>query len=197
MITFPDKAVVIDTISSLYSPLNEDCKAELIACSRLLSFEKETVLVKEGQFADKSYFVIKGYARAYYIKDGKDITDWFAFENDFISSIHSFFLNVASPHYIQLLEPALLLEIARGDVQKLSDKYHDFERLGSRIVTKTMFQLQQRIVSMQFETAQQKYESILQIRKDIPNRVPLTHIASYLGITLETLSRIRNPKNRV
>jgi len=197
MISFPDKASVINAIGNLYSPLNETCKAELTECSKLLSFDKDTILVKEGQFADKSYFMLKGCARAYYIKDGKDITDWFAFENDFISSIHSFFLNVASPHYIQLLEPALLLEISRENVLKLSDKHHDFERLGSRIITKTMFQLQQRIVSMQFETAQQKYESLLQIRKDFPNRVPLTHIASYLGITLETLSRIRNPKNRI
>ena len=60
-----------------------------------------------------------------------------------------------------------------------------------------MLQLQQRIVSVQFETAQQKYNNILKIRPDLTKRVPLTHIASYLGIALETLSRMRNPKNRI
>jgi len=60
-----------------------------------------------------------------------------------------------------------------------------------------MLQLQQRIVSIQFETAQQKYENLLHTRPDITQRVALTHIASFLGITLETLSRIRNPKKRI
>ena len=60
-----------------------------------------------------------------------------------------------------------------------------------------MLALQKRIFSIQFETAHQKYENLLNIRPDITQRVPLTNIASYLGITLETLSRIRNPKNRI
>jgi CRP-like cAMP-binding protein len=131
------------------------------------------------------------------LKDDKDITDWFAFENNFICSINSFFLNMPSPHYIEVLEPSILLEISRENINLLSDKYKEFDRLGKIIVTKTMLQQQQRIVSIQFETAQQKYENILKIRPDITKRVALTHIASYLGITLETLSRIRNPKNRI
>jgi CRP-like cAMP-binding protein len=102
-----------------------------------------------------------------------------------------------SPHYIEVLEPSILLEISRENINLLSDKYKEFDRLGKIIVTKTMLQQQQRIVSIQFETAQQKYENILKIRPDITKRVALTHIASYLGITLETLSRIRNPKNRI
>ena len=79
----------------------------------------------------------------------------------------------------------------------LADKHHDFERLGRLVVTKTMLQLQHRIVAVQFETAQQKYENLLKARPDITQRVSLSHIASYLGITLETLSRIRNPKRGI
>jgi CRP-like cAMP-binding protein len=177
--------------------LTKECKADLKKVSRVLTLKKETQIVKEGQFADKTYFIAEGSARAFYLKDGKDITDWFAFENDFISSINSFFLNIPSPHFIEVLHPSTLLEISRENVILLSDKYNEFDRLGKIIVTKTMLQLQQRIVSIQFEKAQQKYENMLKIRPDITQRVPLTHIASYLGITLETLSRIRNPKNRI
>jgi CRP-like cAMP-binding protein len=187
----------IESICRNYLPLSANCREDLANRSKLLVFDKLSTLVKEGQYADKTYFIINGCARAYYLKDGKDITDWFAFENDFISSINSFFLNVPSPHFIEVLEPGVLLEILRADVLKLSDIYPDFDRLGKMIVTKTMLQLQQRIVAIQFETAQQKYENLIKIRPGITQRVPLGHIASYLGITFETLSRIRNPKNRI
>lgn len=195
--TAPSIAQVVESINAGYSPLTEPCKTEMMALGRLLKIDKGTLLVKEGQYSDKGYFVVKGCFRAYYLKDGKDITDWFAFENDFISSINSFFLGIASPHYIEVLEDSWALEITRDKVQHLRDKYHDFERLTSVIVTKTMLQLQQRVVSLQFETAQQKYDNLTTLNPQIAQRVPLMHIASYLGITLETLSRIRNPKNRI
>jgi CRP-like cAMP-binding protein len=188
---------IIENIELHFLNLTNECKKELKEVSKILTIDKEVKIVREGQFADKTYFISKGSARAFYLKDGKDITDWFAFENDFISSINSFFLNIPSPHYIEVLEPSVLLEISRDKIIYLSDKYKEFDRLGKLIVTKTMLHLQQRIVSVQFETAQQKYENILKIRPDITKRVPLTHIASYLGITLETLSRNRNPKNRI
>lgn len=192
-----DIAQVIETISTAYAPLTDACKAELSALGKALRLDKATVVVKEGQYADKCYYIIKGCARAYYLKEGKDITDWFAFENDFISSINSFFLGVPSPHFIEVLEDTQVLEIARDKIQYLRDKYHDFERLGSAIVTKTMLQLQQRVVSMQFETAQQKYDNLTALNPQIAQRIPVMHMASYLGITVETLSRIRNPKNRI
>jgi CRP-like cAMP-binding protein len=188
---------ILENIETHFSSLTNECKGDLKKVSKILTLSKETKIVKEGQFADKTYFIAEGSARAFYIKDGRDITDWFAFENDFISSINSFFLNIPSPHFIEVLQPSTLLEISRENVILLSNKYNEFDRLGKVIVTKTMLQLQQRIVSIQFETAQQKYENILKIRPDITQRVALTHIASYLGITLETLSRIRNPKNRI
>ena len=139
----------------------------------------------------------EGTARAFFLKDGKDISDWFAFEHDFICSINSYFLNIPSPHYIETIEASTLLAINRTQVNLLSDRYLAFDRLGKVIVTNTMLRLQQRIVAMQFETAKQTYENLLSIRPDITQRIPLMHIASYLGITLETLSRIRSPKYRI
>lgn len=191
------KENIINTISEQYAELSPACKSDIADISHVRKVNKETTLVKEGQYADKTFYIVEGCARAYYLKDGKDISDWFAFENDFISSIQSFFLNIPSPHYIELIEDATLLEISREDGYKLSDKYHDFERLTKNIVIKTMLQQQERIASMQFHSAQQKYENLLAIHPNITQRIALTHIASYLGITLETLSRIRNPKNRI
>jgi len=187
----------IETISKNYSYLTEDCKSDLKNSCKLLCVDKLSIIVKDGQFADKMYFIVSGCIRAFYYKDDKEITDWFAFEGDFMSSINSYHQNVSSKHNIELLEQTTFLEISRETIFTLTDKHHCFERLGRIAVTKTMLQLQERIVSIQFETAHQKYESLINMRPDIVQRVSLTHIASYLGITLETLSRIRNPKNRI
>ncbi|MBK6266077.1 Crp/Fnr family transcriptional regulator [Marivirga sp. S37H4] len=187
----------IESISEQYSPLTDNCRSDLCNLLRIQTIPKNTVLVKEGQFANKTYFIVKGCLRAYYLKEGKDITDWLAFDNEFINSINSYFLEVPSPHFIETLESTKLIEFCKKDVETLLDKYPDFDRLLRIAVTKVMLQLQQRIVSIQFETAIQKYESLLIQRPDITARVPLTHIASFLGITLETLSRIRNIKSRI
>ena len=191
------KEEVINIISETYSTLTDECQQEFSNSSKISILQKGTTLVKEGQYSDKTFFIIEGCARAYYLKDGKDISDWFAFENDFISSINSFFQDIPSPHYIELLEDSILLEISRKDVELLSAKYHEFERLSKIIIIKTMLQLQERISSMQFHSAEQKYENLLSIRPNITQRIALTHIASYIGITLETLSRIRKPKKRI
>lgn len=96
-----------------------------------------------------------------------------------------------------MLDDSILLEISRKAIEKLSDEHNDFERLSKEVVTKTMLRQQERIASIQFHSAEEKYDNLLSIHPDITQRIPLTHIASYIGITLETLSRIRNLKARI
>lgn len=192
-----DKKKAVEIISNQYSPLTSECKLDLTNNSKLLVLEKGTVLVRERQYSDKTFFIVNGCARAYYLKDGKDISDWFAFENEFISSINSFFLKIPSPHFIELLEDSVLLEISRENVEKLADKYREFERLSKVVVVKTMLKQHERITSMQFHSAEQKYKNLLSIHPNISQRIPVTHIASYINITLETLSRIRKRLSRI
>ena len=190
-----DYQYIIHQIETNYFvQLSEDCRQDLIQSIKIKPLEKHTLLIKEGQYTNTIYFVVKGCARAYYLKDGKEITDWFAFENDFITSINGYFLSIPSPYSIELLESAIIIEFSRETINQLTQKHHDFTQLEKAIVTKTMLQLQERVVSIQFRTAQEKYLSLLELYPSITQRVSLTQIASYLGITLETLSRIRNSK---
>lgn len=191
------KDEIIELVCRHYGPLSPVSREALKANSNIRHYEKGTMIVKEGQYSDKLYFIVAGCARAFYLKDGKDITDWFAFENQFISAINSFFQGIPSPHYVEVLEDTVFLEIARDKIESLSNEFHDFNTLGRIAITRTMLELQQRIVAIQFETAHQKYENLLLVYPEITQRVPLMHIASYIGITLETLSRIRNPKHRI
>ena len=188
---------ILNEIGEIYSPLSIECRQELIANFNVLTLNKGEIVVREGQFSDKAYLIVQGCSRAFYLKDGKDISDWFAFENEFMASIVSFFCREPSPHYIEFIEDSIVIEFSRDTIDNLSGKYHDFERLISKVVTKTMLGLRERLSSILFNKAEERYKQLINTRPDVTNRIPLTHIASYLGITLETLSRIRNPKKRI
>ncbi|MEN7548807.1 Crp/Fnr family transcriptional regulator [Rapidithrix thailandica] len=192
-----DTEKILNKIGEMYSPLSLACQQEFMANSEILTHKRGEIVVREGHYSHKAYLIVQGCARAYYLKDGKDISDWFAFENEFMASIVSFFSEDPSPHYVEFVEESTVIEFSRDTVNSLSDKYHDFERLISKVVTATMLGLRERLSSILFNKAEDRYEQLISIRPDITNRVPLTHLASYLGITLETLSRIRNPKNRI
>lgn len=187
----------IRAIINQYSVISDETFLELEKHFQILTLPKGHQLVKEGQYSDKLFLILKGSAKAFYLKDGKTITDWFAFENDFICAINSYFLFIPSPHYIELLEESTLLLLHRDNMLKLCDQFHEIERLARISITKTMLQIQQRIVALQFETASQRYQNLTSIYPDIELRVPLGDIASFLGITQETLSRIRAPKKRI
>lgn len=188
---------ILNEIGEIYSPLSNECQEEFIANSKVHIFKKGEIIVREGQFSKKAHLIVTGCARAYYIKEGKDISDWFAFENEIMASIVSFFSKAPSPHYVEFIEDSTVIEFSKDTVDSLSNKYHDFERFISKIVTQTMLGLCERLYTIQFNKADERYKHLLHIYPNITNRIPLTHIASYLGITLETLSRIRNPKNRI
>lgn len=182
---------IIRDIGRLYSPLSEETIAMFRDAVRLRMMPAGSVLLREGQMADKGWFISTGTARAYYIKEGKDISDWFAFDAEFVTAPDSFLGGMPSPHYIELLEDSVLLEFSREWLLQECDRNRELGHLLRVVLTRTLLRLQQRIVSLQFESAAQKYHNLLRIRPDITQRVPLGHIASYLGITQETLSRIR------
>jgi len=188
---------IIASIVAEYGALSPLAIDDIKQFAQIRKVNRGDILVKEGEYSYELYYIANGGARAYYLKDGKTITDWFAFENDFISSIVSFFLGVPSQHYIEILEDSTFMVLQLKDIETLCDKHHDFERLARMSTTKTMLQLQQRIVSLQFKSSKERYESLLERYPQIELRAPLGDIASYLGITQETLSRIRNPKNGI
>lgn len=174
-----------------YTGLSPACAAAFRQVAEPTSVPKNTLLVTEGQNSNSMFFLLSGTARAYYVKDGKDITDWFAFENEFMCAINSYFLKVPSEHYIETLQPCEMILVKRKALGQLCTEFHEFETLSRMAITRIMLHLQRRIVSIQFETAAQRYANLLKVLPDITQRAPLGHIASFLGITQETLSRIR------
>lgn len=160
-------------------------------------FERETVpkneaLVKEGQICAKLYFVEKGVGRSYYLKEGgKEVTQWFFVEEHFMSSIESFFQQIPSLYYLEMLEDAVLYSITREKLDLLFSRYHKMEKLGRLLSTEMLTRVVNKLNAIQFQTARERYDYMLSEYPDISNRVALGYIASYLGMTQETLSRIR------
>ena len=176
------------------SPLSSESVASFLAAWKHWATTKDHFLVKENTVSDCLYFIEKGVARIYYYKNGKEITEWLALDHRFFLSITSFFQRTPSHLIIQTIEPSSVYGIHHDDFMDLADKYHDVERLLRKMVTTSLMLSQVRMDSIQFESAQQRYEKLMKTSPQIIQRVPLTYIASFLGITLETLSRIRSIK---
>lgn len=188
---------MLDGIAATYGQLSPECQEDLLRYATINTYTRGQIVAREGQVSQKSYLIVRGCSRAYYLKDGRDISDWFAFENQFMAPIVSFFSKKPSPHYLEFVEDSIAIEFPKEAMDTLREKHHDFEHFVSRIVTETMLGLCERLYTIQFNKAEERYTHLLSIYPDITNRIPLTHIASYLGITLETLSRIRRPKGRI
>jgi CRP-like cAMP-binding protein len=176
------------------SSLSSDSRNVFLNAWKYWQVPKDHVLLREHTVSDYIYFIQKGIARIYYYKNEKEITEWIAMDEQFFLSITSFFQRTPSHLIIQTIESAEVYGIHYNDFIALADKYHDVERLLRKMVTGSLIISQQRMDSIQFETAQQRYNGLLKNSPNIVQRVPLSYIASFLGVTLETLSRIRSQK---
>ena len=175
-----------------YHPLSTEAQTALHNCFEKLILAKNDYLLREGQVCRHLYFLEHGALRGFYNLDGKDITHWFSFENDFVTSFYSFTTNKPAVENIQLLEGSILWAISKDNVTDLFNRFHEIERLVRIAYEKYYIRLEERYVNAQFKTAKELYENLLQQRPHILERVPLGSVASYLGISQETLSRIRS-----
>lgn len=155
---------------------------------------KDHFLIREHEVGDYIFFIKKGIARIYYYKNGKEITEWIAMDEQFFLSIISFFERTPSRLIIHVIEPSEVMGIHYNDMTRLAAEYHEIETLFRKMMSKSLILSQYRMDSIQFETAQQRYDKILKNSPQFIQRVPLSYIASFLGVTMETLSRIRSAR---
>ena len=176
------------------SPLSAESMSAFLPAWRHWSAPKDHFLLREHAVSDYIYFIEKGVARIFYHKNEREITEWIALDGQFFLSITSFFERIPSHLSIHTLEASEVYGIHHDDFMSLADKYHDVERLLRKMVTASLILSQIRMDSIQFETAQQRYNRLLENTPEIIQRVPVSYIASFLGVTPETLSRIRAHK---
>ncbi len=182
-------------IQSIY-PLPNDILEDVTSHFQHLEYPKNYFLLKQGRSCKHLWFLIKGAIRYFYIdEEGKESNVWFSLDTDIVTDTPSFASQNFATINIQLLEDSELYAIEYNDLKNLLQKYHSFALWHITLIENYYIaQIEDRISDLQFLTAKQRYEKLLAQFPSISNRVSLGHIASYLNITQETLSRIRSGK---
>ena len=156
-----------------------------------LHLKKGDILHTAGNVCEIIYFIRKGAVRGYVLEDKKDITTWISVENELAASIASFVIQIPSVDNLEVIEDVELVGISYANLQKLYQKFPEFNIPARLMYEKYYADAEIRALIGRLSKAEKKYEFFLSTYRHLANRVKLTYIASFLGINLATLSRIR------
>ncbi len=185
-----EKHILVEMLSQI-TPLTEEEQLDIQNSFPIQTCDKGTYLLKEGQIARDAYFVITGCVREYRLLDGEEKTTEFYTENQSIANFSSM-LNQSPSVINYVCAEETTLTILNADLEKkLYSKHPRFESFCRDGVEQMMGQKQQQLAEYITLKPEQRYQKLQDERPDLINRVPQYHIASYLGIKPETLSRIR------
>ncbi|WP_306353088.1 Crp/Fnr family transcriptional regulator [Flavobacterium sp. '19STA2R22 D10 B1'] len=175
-----------------YFGIHEEDLAIVATHFTLTTLKKGDFFVKKGHYCTQLSFVKNGLLRIYANAGTKDITQWISTEGSFITDLQSFALEQTARWNIQALSDCELYTITREDYKKLSSEIPKWEEIHNRFITVCFSSLENRIFSHLSMTAEERYEALFKSNPALFNQVPLQYIASMLGMTPETFSRIRN-----
>lgn len=181
----------IDQILDNIYPLPHTSKEVLKESISEVKFKKGRILLRANKIEKNIYFIKKGVARAYSNKDNDEITFWFGKEGDTIISMKSYIANQKGYENIELLEDCELYELKTKDLQRLFENDIHMANWGRRFAEQELVKTEERLISRQVRTATERYKELLKDNSDLIQRIQLGYIASYLGITQVSLSRIR------
>lgn len=159
---------------------------------KVQSIPSKYLLLEEGKMADRLFLIKKGCLRLFFNNDGKDVSFQFFFEDDFVASFDSLYNHAPSLYSLESLEPSEILVIQRDEFFNLIENDSSARRFYEQALINRFHVYQTLFLSRIKNTPQQRYEELLKSYPNILQRVPQHYIASYLGITSVSLSRIRN-----
>lgn len=174
-----------------YVQLDDFGKAALFDKMERHVFPKGTILVAIGDICRSVYFIERGICRSFYIKDGKEVTEAIFTAYSFACSLNSYHTRQPDMRQREVLETSVIWTLPYHELEKLYASYPSIERLGRHIITLELTAAHKRTESLKFCTAQERYHKFIEEEEGLLQHVPLGIIASYLGMTQETLSRIR------
>ncbi len=156
-----------------------------------LKYLRGDIVLKEGEECTCMYYVERGMVRQYYYKNGKDVTEHFSFEGRIVMCIESLLKHVPSQIIIEALETTHLFALPRKQLLDSIETCPELGILYRKITEHALISSQHHADSQRFENAQERYERLLREKPEIILRAPMIHIASFLQMTPETLSRVR------
>ena len=180
-------ADIIDNIHRLPA----SSKAKLMEAISLVEYPKGYQLYRENARESKSYFLRQGLARAYSLIDGRETTFWFGVEGDFITPIEAMNSNGVEYAFCELMEDSQLYELDMGTLTELYATDIEIANWGIHHMRKELIRAEKRYIARQFKTSLERYREFVGLYPEIMRRVNLRMVASYLGISIANLSRIR------
>jgi CRP-like cAMP-binding protein len=192
--TTPEEAApFLELANSLY-PITESIAQYLIKNSFPKSIKKGKILQKAGDICTNMYFVKKGVLRGFVKDENREITTWITAEGELVSAICSFILQIQTNENIQAIEDCELITLSKTDLERLYIKHPSFNITVRKLTEIYYMHAENRAYIVRLKSADQKHQLFLKQFGHLSNRVPVKYIASFLGITLETLSRLRAKK---
>ena len=164
------------------------------SCLQLKTIKKRTQFSSQGKVCSEVGFILTGSFRFFFIKDGIEISNYFCFQNDFISSYRSFLKREPSLISIEAMEDSLVVCFSHSSLQQLLQDDRvvlKMERFGRKIAEYLICCYEDRVVSFVTQTPEERYRLLLENGQNLLRRIPQHYIANYLGITPVSLSRIR------
>jgi CRP-like cAMP-binding protein len=192
-----DSSAALITFRKSLEKFVEFNEAEWILFTQHLTFStlrKKSYFAEQGKVCDKASYVVSGSVRYFYVKDGADITNYFSFENELVSSYKSYTTHQPSDTYIEALEDTRLINITRANMDEMLANpmlAYKMEQFGRKVAEYYLGCYEDRVSSFVTQTPEERYLQLLNTGKDILQRIPQHYIANYLGITPVSLSRIR------
>jgi CRP-like cAMP-binding protein len=185
-----DNSELKETLYSYFPIIEEGALNAIVKHSSYLKSTKGTKLIYEGKKHDYIYLIIKGSVKSYYSKDSKEVCVWFSLENEIIgttSTIQGDF----SKETIELLENSELIKLNIEKIKELTQTYLSISHLLTNLWEEHATFLEKRLYHLQFLNSHERYKALIKDTPEILQRVSLTDIASFLGVSRETLSRMR------
>jgi CRP-like cAMP-binding protein len=181
----------IDAIIDNIYLIPEKSKDLLKANISETAFPKGHLLFKVNKISSNVYFIKKGMVRAYAETADSEVTFWFGKEGDTVISMNSYVHDQKGYENIELLEPCELYEMQTEDLRKLFEEDIHIANWGRKFAEQELIKVEERLIFRQCRTAMERYKELMATDPELLQRVQLGHIASYLGMTQVSLSRIR------
>ncbi len=172
-------------------PISNELKELLAQKLEIIEVPKKTLLLREGQTCNHIHVVVSGLLRMYYMKDGEEVCSRFIDESLMAISVKSFYSRQPGDEYIETLEPCILARIHKDELELIYKEHDEFNYIARVITEQYFIRSEERQYLLRKQSAEERYLYFMDNYPHLLQRVPLTYIASYIGLTLETLSRIR------
>jgi CRP-like cAMP-binding protein len=182
---------IAQKFSELSSPLSDAALDKIASILVRTEVKKNTLYLKEGEVSKYIGYVYKGMLRLFYYKNKKDLTEHFACEGTNFFSIESFFRQQPTHLMIEALENSVVYGLPHDELLELAAEHYEIEVMYRTLIENSLILSQQKADTLRFESANERYRRLLREHPEIIQRAPLSHIASYLLMTPETLSRVR------